>query len=176
MGVISGKDLMYGGLLKGPAASPNAITINSGDSFTITGWQPAAPGQIGPGGDVQLYIRQWTNGVGSTVLFQCWDGQTIWQYTGGPDNYGWSRIGEIGGSPTWSSALFTCNGGNTFTIIPQTGSVGGAVDSSFGCGVAPIVQPRVGNTTPYQVTLSGVNSGSGSGNIIIGVDIATLSR
>ncbi len=117
MPVTQEKDLMYGGTPKTPATAPNDAIISGNGSFSISNWN----GTIPVGSTVQLFIRQWTNGVGGTTLFQCWDGQTIWQWNLN-NVQAWGVVGTVGGSPIWSSSSFQLYSTTQWSIIPQTGA------------------------------------------------------
>ncbi len=167
MPVTQGKDTMYGGSLITPANSPNDILISGNGTFSFNTWK----GSILAGGNVQLYIRKWTfdgtNWNGSTVFYGCWDGQSVWIYSGS----GWTLQGSIGGNTTWSDSNFYVNTTTRWSVIPQTGPVGDATDQSFTTPITIVPGSIVSGKQPFTTTLASVNNGGGTGNIVITIDV-----
>jgi hypothetical protein len=171
MPITIGKDLMYGGTLKTPPNAPNAAFISSPSLSTFS---MTVQSGLSPGGNVQLFIRQWINGTGQTVLFQAWDGASIWEWNLNGDG----QWGLKGTSSSWPSPAFQVGAGaaNQWSMIAQTGGAGnpdGSTDQNFAGPI--VIGPTVGNKT--TVTFQNVPDGKGgSTNIVVTIEIDGLSR
>lgn len=157
--VVNAPDTMYSG-----SPSPNAAFISGNGSFTIKSWGGSiSPGTPGNPGSVQLYIRQWNlvGGVwqGSSVWSNGWDGANQINYNGVS---GQMQTGPA--TPNWPiGATFQVSPTQQWSILAQTGYVGGAIDSSTA---------MTANYTPGngKITFSGVSGPSGTGNIVVTID------
>jgi hypothetical protein len=154
--VVNAPDTAYSG-----SPSPNAAFISGNDSFTIKSWsgsiQPGTPGNTSY---VQLYIRQWNlvDGVwhGNTIWSSGWDGANLIEFNGGI-----GRMQPGLASPTWpAGSTFQVSPTQQWSILAQTGSVGGATDTST--NMIPTFDPSTN-----QLTFSGVSGPSGTGNIVV---------
>ncbi|HYM19595.1 MAG TPA: hypothetical protein VEW28_01170 [Candidatus Kapabacteria bacterium] len=163
-----------------PSGVPAAvITADGNQSFFITSWQTSGSNTIQPGGNVQLYCRKWPNMAAEQYLHSGWDGQTEIQLqpNGGQFGYGHPGTSWPNQNPPDPSktAQFKLSTTQQWSIIPQTGGVGGAYPSSSNVSVSPSGPIPPGGTA--QITFSNVNNGNGgTGNIIVTLQAGTLNR
>ena len=162
-----------------PAA---VVASTDGCSFTVTSWSPQST--VASASTVQLYIRKWDNGTAAPLLHSGWDGvnevklnQAIGQFAYGNPGAQWPIQNPPGPEP---AAKFLLNSTQQWSIIPQLGAVSNAMPSSpdFNVLGAPSsAQPITLVNGANQITLQGVANGSpDGGNIIVTVDVTTLTR
>jgi hypothetical protein len=178
-----------------PWSKVNAVLVtgNSGTMFfTVSNWDPSS--SIAPGGNVQLYIRKWTSPTlnapiaAQSLLHTGWDGlreiQLDTSIGGGQFAYGnpgaqWpiqSGVKNPSEHPKFGFAN-PLNGTvpQQWSIIPQTGGVGGAQPLSPGMTFTVAPSPTVPDG--LVLTMNGVKNGNGgTGNVIVTLQADTVNR